>query len=76
MTEAKSLSALLQWQAKSVSVVHPSEPSEVRKQLRAQPGMFSSWAVPTEARATNAAMVKDFILTVDLVLFKLTVAID
>lgn len=66
----------MQWQAKSVSVVQPSAPNEVRKQLRAQPGMFSSWAVPTEARAMNAAMVKDFMLTVDLVLLKLTVASD
>jgi hypothetical protein len=38
--------------------------------------MLESWAVPTEARAMNAAMVKDFMLTVGLVLVELTVWSD
>jgi len=66
VTVAKSLSAFLQWQAKSVRVLQPSLPSAVRKQLKAQLGMFESCAEPTAARAAKAATEKIFMLTVGL----------
>jgi hypothetical protein len=72
-TWERSWAPFLQWQAKSVREEQPSLVRGPTKQLRAQDGMLSSWAAPTEARATMVAMVKVFILTEVLVLIQWSV---
>lgn len=64
VTAPKRASDLPHWHLKSVRS-QPLEPRGPRKQLKAQEGMFSSWAEATAARARAAKAVKDFIVRIE-----------